>query len=315
MHVKTSMPSVASTLVACCVVSSGVLHAAANVAPIISGTPASTAAVGAPYAFLPSSRDANGDRLGFTIVNRPNWIGFSTSSGRITGVPGKWNAGTYSNIVIKVSDGKATTALRPFSITVPGAGGTTPASGKPPSTPTSNGAPRISGSPATAVTAGTAYAFTPTASSANKRLTFSIKNKPSWAAFSTANGKLSGTPSTSSVGTYSGIGISVSDGKASAYLGTFAIAVTQIGSGSATVHWTPPTQNSNGSALTNLAGYRIHYGTKSAALDRQIQVGGTGLTSYYIASLAPATYYFAITAVNSAGMESAYSNLASKAVR
>jgi len=305
------MLSAARSLVACCVLSSGMLHAATNVAPTISGSPATTAAVGANYAFLPTARDANGDTLGFTITNKPSWIGFSTSTGRMTGIPGKSNAGTYSNIIIKVSDGKLTATLKAFSITVPGQAGTAP------TTPTgTNSAPKISGSPVTSIVAGGTYSFTPTASDADKNtLTFSITNKPSWAVFSTTNGKLAGTPTTSNVGTYSNIGIKVSDGKATASLAAFSIAVTQVGSGSATVHWTPPTQNSNGTALTNLAGYRIHYGTKSTALDKLVQLNGTGLTSYYIGNLAPATYYFAITAVNSAGMESSFSNLASKVVK
>src|SRR6202023_1907333 len=53
-------------------------------------------------------------------------------------------------------------------------------------------------------------------------------------------------------GTYSNIVISVSDGTASASLTAFSIAVNQISNGSATVNWTPPTSNSDGSTLLSL---------------------------------------------------------------
>src|ERR1700716_79476 len=44
--------------------------------------------------------------------------------------------------------------------------------------------PTISGSPATSVVAGQSYSFTPTTTDPSGRtLTFSISNKPSWAAF------------------------------------------------------------------------------------------------------------------------------------
>jgi len=110
-------------------------------------------------------------------------------------------------------------------------------------------------------------------------LTFSIQNAPSWATFNTSTGQVSGTPSATYVGAYSNIVISVSDGTASASLTAFSIAVNQISNGSATVNWTPPTTNSDGSTLTNLAGYRIHYGTASNSLTQSAQVTNVGLTS------------------------------------
>lgn len=84
--------------------------------------------------------------------------------------------------------------------------------------------------------------------------------------------------------------------------------------GSAILKWTPPTQNVDGSSLTNLAGYRISYGTSSAALTQTIQVANPGATSYSLLSLAPGTYYFAVRAYTSNGAESALSNVLSKTV-
>jgi hypothetical protein len=56
-------------------------------------------------------------------------------------------------------------------------------------------------------------------------LTFSVQNMPSWATFSTATGELQGTPASANVGTFANIVISVSDGKTSAALVPFSIAV------------------------------------------------------------------------------------------
>jgi hypothetical protein len=87
-------------------------------------------------------------------------------------------------------------------------------------------APTISGSPATSVTEGQAYAFQPSASDANgDTLSFSITGAPSWASFNSGTGQLSGSPGANHVGTTSNIVISVSDGGRSASLPAFSIDV------------------------------------------------------------------------------------------
>ncbi len=57
----------------------------------------------------------------------------------------------------------------------------------------------------------------------------------------------------------------------------FDITVNQIALGSATLSWKPPTENADGSALTNLAGYRIYYGRNrdnlTESVDRPQQSG------------------------------------------
>lgn len=74
---------------------------------------------------------------------------------------------------------------------------------------------------------------------------------------------------------------------------------------SVTISWLAPDTNANGSALTDLAGYRIFYGTNAAALRTQIDVPSIGLTDYVIDGLDPnTTYYFAMRTYNSAGVES-----------
>ncbi len=177
-------------------------------------------------------------------------------------------------------------------------------------------APTISGSPARSVNAGSAYSFRPTASDADgNTLAFSIANRPSWATFNTTNGQLSGTPTASQVGSYGNITISVSDGRSTATLAAFAINVVDVSNGGAELSWMPPTQNTDGSSLNDLAGYRIAYGTSPQALTQSVQVASAGMTRYTFDNLSPGTYYFAVRAYTSNGTESSNSNVATMTVQ
>lgn len=84
--------------------------------------------------------------------------------------------------------------------------------------------------------------------------------------------------------------------------------------GSATLSWIPPTENEDGSALTNLAGYRIFYGTSAGNLNQVINLANPGLTRYVIENLSAGTWYFGIRAYSSTGAESAMSAIASKTI-
>jgi hypothetical protein len=181
-----------------------------NHPPVISGTPSTTVTVGQSYDFTPTASDPDGQTLTFNIANKPAWAKFSYASGRLSGTPAAADAATYSNISISVTDGVATTSLTSFAITVQ----------------TGNRPPAISGTPPASVTVGQAYDFTPTASDPDgQALGFAISNKPSWAAFDTGTGRLSGMPASSDVATYSNIGIAVSDGTLTASLANFSITV------------------------------------------------------------------------------------------
>lgn len=184
-----------------------------------------------------------------------------------------------------------------------------------PSTGGSNGAPTISGTPPSAIKISEPYSFTPSASDPDgDNLTFSILNKPHWAAFETATGNLSGVPNPGDEATYANINISVSDGSLSASLPTFSVDVTQVASGSVTLSWTPPTQNEDGSALTDLAAYKIYYGTASGSYSNSIRVDNPGIVSFVIDNLSPNTYFFVATAINGSGIESRFSNEAIRQV-
>jgi hypothetical protein len=179
-----------------------------------------------------------------------------------------------------------------------------PGGGTPPAPPP-NGKPTITGTPVKNILQGESYSFRPLASDPDgDSLTFQVSNKPAWASFDSRTGRLYGTPGAGDVGSYSNIRISVTDGKDSAQLSAFTLTVEQIANGSATLSWTPPTENTDGSVLTNLAGYKIYYGRSSDSLSQVVTIDQAGVTTYVIENLSPAVYYFAMTSLNSEGVES-----------
>lgn len=92
------------------------------------------------------------------------------------------------------------------------------------------------------------------------------------------------------------------------------LGASQVHAGDATLTWTTPTQRTDGSALTNLASYRIYYGTSAASLTQTASVTNPGLVTYTIQNLAPGTWYFAMTALDAGGLESARTNVVSKVI-
>lgn len=90
-------------------------------------------------------------------------------------------------------------------------------------------------------------------------------------------------------------------------------AYSQTSCGGAALSWTPPTTNTDGTALTNLAGFRVVYGTSATAMANSVDFTA-GVTSACITNLSPATYYFAVRAFNSSGGESVNSNVVSKTI-
>ena len=194
---------------------------------------------------------------------------------------------------------------------VPPPAPTTPA----PPPASSNTKPTISGTPPATTLEGQSYDFRPKASDADgDRLTFSIANKPAWANFDSATGRLYGTPGPGTSGSYGNIVISVSDGKVQSSLSAYTLTVQQVALGSATLSWNPPTQNTDGSALTDLAGYKIYYGKSSANPDKVITITSAGITRYVIENLTAATWYFSMTSYNSTGVESSRSTAVSKTI-
>jgi Putative Ig domain len=177
-------------------------------------------------------------------------------------------------------------------------------------TSANNAAPTLSGTPPTTATVGQLYSFRPAGTDpAGRILTFSIQDKPKWAGFNTSTGQLSGTPTSADSGTDSNIVISVNDGAATATLAPFAIQVAQGATNRVTLAWVAPTENTDGSPLVNLAGYRIYYGTDPSDLTNSIDINNVGIQTYDLGNLTRGTWYFAVTAVNSNDAESKISNI------
>ena len=90
--------------------------------------------------------------------------------------------------------------------------------------------------------------------------------------------------------------------------------------------WTAPTKNTDGSDLTDLASYRVYYGTASspcpgpsraqiASPTSSPDPGQTVSTRLTGLTVGPLPYHVAVTAVDTAGNESACSSVASASAR
>ena len=273
-----------------------------NRPPVISGQPATSVRVGSSYSFTPVASDLDNDPLTFSITGRPEWANFDAATGSLSGTPQAGDAGTYDDITITVSDGELTSSVGPFTISVT----------------SNNSAPVISGAPSSTVGVGQNYDFQPAVNDRDSNVfRFTIVGKPSWADFDVLTGRLTGTPSSGDVGLYRRIEISVTDGYDSASLPAFSIEVVAAGgaTGSVTLDWTPPTENEDGTQLMNLAGYRLYWRRNGGAYGSPAIIHNVSVTRYVVENLTPGTYEFVATSVNSAGVESRFSNAVTKVVQ
>ena len=266
----------------------------------ISGSPITAAVEGVAWSFRPSVTVASAvNALTYRVANAPKWTSFDATTGTLFGTPPAGAVGAYSNIVISVSDGTSEAALPAFALTV-----------------TAPRPPVISGTPGKAAQVGAAYSFRPTATDPNgSALVYTVAGKPSWATFDPTTGTLSGTPTSSDAGSSSVITITATDGFGSASLPAFSLTVVAPVSGVATLSWVAPTQRTDGTPLTNLAGFRVYYGTSSGSYPNSVSVTNPNLTSYALDALPAGTYYFVTTAFDATGNESAYSTPVSKTIQ
>jgi len=84
--------------------------------------------------------------------------------------------------------------------------------------------------------------------------------------------------------------------------------------GSVTLSWTQPTQNADGTTLTDLAGYKIYWGTTSGSYPNSVTINDKNATNYVVDNLSPGTYEFVATSFNASGVESSYSAPATRVV-
>ena len=269
-----------------------------NRAPSISGSPAATVQAGVAYSFTPSASDPDEDSLSFSANNVPSWASFDSQTGTISGTPQESDVGVYADVSLSVSDGELTASISPFSITVEAV---------------ENQAPVISGSPAAAVDAGVAYSFTPSASDPDEdSLSFTVTNLPSWASFDSQTGTISGTPQESDVGVYADVRLSVTDGELTASISPFSITVETalVQTGSLSLRWAAPSTRTDGSSLEvhEIDGYCIYLGDSSSNLTMEVDLNDGLADSYTFTDLPVGTYFVAVTAYDTDGNHSGYSN-------
>ncbi|WP_161974451.1 fibronectin type III domain-containing protein [Piscinibacter terrae] len=85
--------------------------------------------------------------------------------------------------------------------------------------------------------------------------------------------------------------------------------------GSITLSWTAPTTNSDGSAISDLAGYRVYYGTASGFYTDNVTIDNPSTLTATISNLPADTYYVIVRAFNSVNSESLASVEVSKTIK
>lgn len=110
------------------------------------------------------------------------------------------------------------------------------------------------------------------------------------------------------------ISVTATDGSGEIASRTIVVKRESEDTGSVTLSWQAPTTREDGSPLTNLAGYYIHYGRMSGQYDYEIKIANPGVTTYVVENLAPGVWYFVLSSYDSDGIESEYSNEISREV-
>lgn len=174
----------------------------------------------------------------------------------------------------------------------------------------------ICGTPSTSITQGLSYSFVPTTGGGSGALNFGVTNMPPWASLDSGTGALTGTPDIGDAGmTFSGIVISVNSGSESDSLAAFDITVLGSATGVATLSWTAPTENEDGTLLNDdLAGYKVYYGPAVGDYPNSMTIANATVTTSMVENLSPGTWVFAVTAFDKSFNESGFSNTATMAI-
>jgi hypothetical protein len=141
--------------------------------------------------------------------------------------------------------------------------------------------------------------------------TQNLTNAMTWSSSSTSVATISNAAGSIGLATASAAGTTTISAASGSVSGTASLTVTA--SGSATLSWNVPTTNTDGTPFADLSYFKIYYGTQSGSYTTTVNLGTA--TNYVVNNLASgSTYYFAVTAVNSSGVESSYSNEANKTI-
>jgi hypothetical protein len=93
-----------------------------------------------------------------------------------------------------------------------------------------------------------------------------------------------------------------------------ALSQAAAAGSSAILTWQPPAMNADGSPLTDLAAFKVYWGTTQGAYSQSTRISNAAARSHTVTGLGKGTWYFVVTALNAQGVESPYSNVWSKTV-
>jgi hypothetical protein len=89
--------------------------------------------------------------------------------------------------------------------------------------------------------------------------------------------------------------------------GSLAISLVTVAVVDPYLRWQAPTENVDGTRLNDLAAFRIYWGAEPGEYSDKVTIGDPAASRWRIKAR-PGTYYFAMTAIDRRGNESALSN-------
>lgn len=108
--------------------------------------------------------------------------------------------------------------------------------------------------------------------------------------------------------------VSGSAGFGSPATATISVPKASTTTSSVTLSWLAPTENTDGSALTNLVGFHIYYGTSERSLTEEVSIDTVGQLTVVIDELSSGTWFFEVVAINSSGNQSGPSTTVSATI-
>jgi hypothetical protein len=271
-----------------------------NHPPVLTTLAAQSSVEGQEVSLAVQASDADGDILWFSATGLPSGVTLHTTTGRLGGTIAN-TAGATSPYTVEIMAFDGThTARTSFAWTI------------------TNPEPVITWPGNQTHTDGAPVSLQVNATDADQdSLTYTATNLPPGVSMNAATGRISGvlTTAASARSPYL-VTIRVADGAATSTI-SFTWTVEPASEPILLASWTPPTTNEDGSPLVDLAKYRLYYGRSSRGsatepsaftYDVTVDIHDAGATSYSMPVPTPAgRYYFSLTAIDTSGNESVFS--------
>ena len=187
------------------------VSSAANVAPQITSTPVTSAAVGVAYSYDVNATDANGGTLSYSLTQAPAGMSINAINGLIAWTPSAAQTGEQA-VTVRVVDPGGLAATQVFSISVASV----------------NAAPQITSTAVTSATAGVAYSYDVNATDSNGDvLGYALTQAPSGMSIDALSGLIAWTPSATQAGSQA-VSVRVSDPGGFGATQSFSITVSSL---------------------------------------------------------------------------------------